>query len=58
MPVRTDDFNIHVILYNAQYHTHALISEFTKEKIGKRPQVIAGEPEATLQVNDNITGMF
>ena len=58
-PVRADDFNIRVILYNSQYHTHALISEFVKEKIGKHPRVIAGEPEATLHVNNNkITSVF
>ena len=37
VPVRADDFNVRVILYNAQYHNHALISEFAKEKIGKHP---------------------
>ena len=57
-PVRADDFNVHVILYNTQYHTHALISEFVKEKISKRLRVIAGEPEATLHVNSKITSMF
>ena len=30
MPVRADDFNVHVILNNAQYHTHA---DCMKEKI-------------------------
>ena len=48
MPVRADDLNVHVILYNAQYHTHALISDFAKEKISEPLRVIAGEPEATL----------
>ena len=57
-PVRADYFNIHAILYNAQYHTHALISEFAKEKIGECLRVIAGEPEATLHVNNKITSMF
>ena len=55
MPVRADDLNICVILYNAQYHTHALISDCAKEKISKLLRVIAGEPEATLL---KITSMF
>ena len=57
-PVRADDFNMRVILYNTQYHTHALISEFAKEKICERPRVIAGEPEATLHLNNKISSMF
>ena len=44
-----------IILYNAQYHIHALISDCMKEKISKPLQVIAGEPEATLL---EITSMF
>ena len=44
-----------IIIYNSQYHTHALISECTKEKISETLQVIAGEPEATLL---EITSMF
>ena len=44
MPVHADDFNVHVYIMS-----HALISEFA---------VIAGEPEATLHVNNNITSMF
>ena len=58
MPVHADDFNVRVIPYNSQYHTHALISEFAKEKISERPQVIAGEPEATLHIKNKIISMF
>ena len=41
-PVRADDFNVRVILYNAQHHTHALISDCVKEKISEQAQVIVG----------------
>ena len=56
VPVCANDFNVRVILYYAQYHTHALmiiISDCSKET-----QVIAGNPEATLCVNNKITSVF
>ena len=56
-PVHADNLNVRVILYNAQYHTHALISDCAEEKISKQVRVIAGEPEATLHVNNKIASM-
>ena len=45
---------VNVILYNAQYHTNALISYCAKEKISEQARVIAGKPEATLRVSNKI----
>ena len=58
MPVRADDFNVFEIQYNAQYHTHVLISDCVKEKNSKQVRVIAENPEATLRVNNKITSVF
>ena len=59
MPFRADDLTIRVILYNAQYHTLAIILQIAqRRRLANVSEVTAGEREATLHVNKKITSKF